>query len=103
MKANFVTKFLSIIFLSFLLFSVGYGKISKDYYDAIFDGCMEESLKISNNYDLSKKYCTCTSGHFNDNYNDDSLIKLVESEGGSAYNDVVNYVSGICNKKIGKG
>ena len=54
MKANYVTKFLSIIFLSFLLFSVSYGKISKDYYDAIFDGCMEESLKISNNYDLSK-------------------------------------------------
>ena len=34
------------------------------------------------------------------NYNDESLIQLVQMEGGSVYRDIVDYVSGLCKEKV---
>ena len=41
------------------------------------------------------------TAHFNKNYNDYSLLELIEGRGEVPYNDVVNYVSGLCRKKAG--
>ena len=43
----------------------------------------------------------CTADHLDQNYNDESLLQLIEMEDGGAYMDVVNYVSGLCRKKVG--
>ena len=94
-------KVLGILVLGLLFCNVGFGKISKAYYDVLFGGCMEEALKSNYSYNLTKKYCKCSADHFNKNYNDDSLLELAEGRGESAYNDVVNYVSGLCRKRVG--
>ena len=101
MEKNFATKLLSISVLTLLWCNISYAKISKDYYSLIFDGCMEEALKHNAGYKITKNYCTCSADHFNKNYDDESLAKLVRSEGGSVYNDIVNYVVSKCRREVG--
>ena len=93
-------------FLAFLIFTLvfctnSFSKISKIYYDLLVDGCMETAIDANYGYNKTKKYCTCTADHLDKNYTDESLLKLVEMEGGGPYMDVVNYVSGICREKVG--
>ena len=96
-------RFLIIIFLSFLIYNVGYSKISKLYYNELFDSCMLEALKAELGYDITRNYCKCTADHFDKNYDDASLLNLVQGEGGSAYNDVVNFVINKCRRLVGLG
>ena len=93
-------------FLVFLIFTMifctnSFSKISKIYYDVLIEGCMETAIKANYSYIKTKKYCTCTADHLDKNYTDESLLKLIEMEGGGPYMDIVNYVSGICRKKVG--
>ncbi len=94
-------KFLSILILSFLLCNISYSKISKIYYNELFDSCMVEAMKANLGYETTKNYCKCSADHFDKNYDDTSLINLVQGEGGSAYNDVVNFVISKCRRLVG--
>jgi len=94
-------KLLSILILSFLLSNVSYSKISKIYYNELFDSCMLEAMKANLGYETTKNYCKCSADHFDTNYDDTSLINLVQGEGGSAYNDVVNFVISKCRRLVG--
>ena len=94
-------KFLALLFLSLFYFSYSFGAINKLYYDELFNGCMDEALKADLGYKITKNYCTCSADHFDNNYTDDTLIKLVEEEGGAAYNDVVDFVISKCRRKVG--
>ena len=94
-------KILFLLIFTLIFCSNSFSKISKQYYDVLVEGCMETALKANYNFKKTKKYCMCTADHLDKNYNDDSLIKLVEMEGGAAYMDVVKYVSSICKKKVG--
>ena len=94
-------KTLVIIFLSLLIFNVSYGKISKSYYNELFDSCMLEATKSDRGYTIIKNYCKCSADHFDKNYDDVSLINLVQGEGGSTYNDVVNFVISKCRRLVG--
>jgi len=91
--------------LAFLIFTIifcnnSFGKISDVSYDVLVDGCMETALKANHSYKKTKEYCTCTADHLDKNYNDESLLKLIEMEDSGAYMDVVNYISGLCRKKV---
>jgi len=94
-------KFLAILIISFLFGNIGYSKISKSYYNELFDGCMIEATKANLGYETTKNYCKCSADHFDANYNDTSLINLVQGEGGSTYNDVVNFVITKCKGLVG--
>ena len=94
-------KFFIVLILSFLFSNVSFSKISKVYYDELFDSCMLEAMKANLGYEITKNYCKCTADHFNKNYDDTSLINLVQGEGGSAYNDVVSFVINKCRKLVG--
>ena len=94
-------KFLTILILSFLFSNISHSKISKIYYDELYDSCMLEAMKANLGYETTKNYCKCSADHFDENYDDTSLINLVEGEGGSAYNDVVNFVITKCRKLVG--
>ena len=94
-------KLLSILILSFLLSNISYSKISKIYYNELFDSCMLEAMKANLGYETTKNYCKCSADHFDTNYDDTSLINLVQGEGGSAYNDVVNFVISKCRRLVG--
>ena len=96
-----MNKLLTFIFLSLFVTSTSSGKISNQYYEVLVDGCMEAALKTNNNYKLVKKYCTCAADHMDNNYNDESLIQLVQMEGGSVYRDIVDYVRRLCKEKVG--
>ena len=90
-----------VLILSFLINNVSFSKISKIYYDELFDGCMLEAMKANLGYETTKNYCKCSADHFDRNYDDTSLFNLIGGEGGSAYNDVVNFVISKCRKKVG--
>ena len=62
---------------------------------------MIEAMKANLGYTITKNYCKCSADHFDKNYNDNSLIELVEGEGGAAYNDVVAFVISKCRRKVG--
>ena len=94
-------KFLVIVFIGLLFSNISYGKIRKAYYEELYDGCMIESMKGNLGYSITKDYCKCSADHFDNNYNDKSLISLVEEEGGAAYNDVVSFVIAKCKRKVG--
>ena len=94
-------KFLAIFIISFLFGNISYSKISKSYYNELFDSCMLEAMKANLGYETTKNYCKCSADHFDTNYDDTSLINLVQGEGGSAYNDVVNFVISKCRRLVG--
>ena len=94
-------KLLAILILSFLIGNISYGKISKTYYNEIFDSCMIEAMKANLGSKTTKNYCKCSVDHFDTNYDDASLIDLVEGQGGSTYNDVVSFVISKCRRLVG--
>ena len=87
--------------LSLLSSDISYSKINKNYYNELYDACMIEAMKADLGYTITKNYCKCSADHFDKNYNDNSLIALVEAEGGAAYNDVVAFVISKCRRKVG--
>ena len=92
---------LGIVFLCLLFSTISYSKISKAYYEELFDSCMIEAVKADLGYTITKNYCKCSADHFDNNYNDTSLVTLVEGEGGAAYNDVIAFVITKCRRKVG--
>ena len=94
-------KFFGIVLMALLFSNNSYSKISKEYYNELYDFCMIEAMKANLGYEITKNYCKCSADHFDNNYNDNSLIELVEGEGGAAYNDVVAFVISKCRRKVG--
>tara|TARA_A200000113_G_C8762653_1_gene321615 strand:+ start:192 stop:488 length:297 start_codon:yes stop_codon:yes gene_type:complete len=94
-------KLLGLVILGLLFSNIGYSKISKDFYKELYDNCMIEAIKADLGYTITKNYCKCSADHFDKNYNDKSLIALVEQEGRAAYNDVVAFVISKCRRKVG--
>ena len=94
-------KLLGVLVLFLLFSNISYSKISKEYYNELYDFCMIEAMKANLGYTITKNYCKCSADHFDKNYNDNSLIELVEGEGGAAYNDVVSFVISKCRRKVG--
>ena len=94
-------KLLGALVICLLFSNIGYSKISKEYYNELYDFCMIEAMKANLGYTITKNYCKCSADHFDNNYNDNSLIELVEGEGGAAYNDVVAFVISKCRRKVG--
>ena len=90
-----------IVVLGLLFSNISYSKISKDYYNELYDSCMIEATKANLGYRITKNYCKCSADHFDNNYNDNSLIALVEGEGGAVYNDVIDFVISKCRRKVG--
>ena len=94
-------KLLVIVVLSLLSTNISYSKISSDIYNELYEACMIEATKADLGYKITKNYCKCSADHFDKNYNDNSLLALVEGEGGAAYNDVVAFVISKCRRKVG--
>ena len=94
-------KLLGIMVLGLLFSNISYSKISKDIYNELYEACMIEAMKADLGYKITKNYCKCSVDHFDKNYNDNSLLALVEGEGGAAYNDVVAFVITKCRRKVG--
>ena len=94
-------KFLVIVFIGLLFSNIGYGKISNAYYEELYDACMIEATKGNLGYSMAKDYCKCGADHFDNNYNDKSLIALVEDESEAAYNDVLSFIIAKCKRKVG--
>ena len=94
-------KIIWIVPLCLLFCNIGYSKISREYYKELYDHCMIEAMKANLGYTITKNYCKCSADHFDNNYNDNSLIALVEGQGGAAYNDVVAFVISKCRRKVG--
>ena len=94
-------KFLVIVFIGLLFSNISYGKISNVYYEELYDSCMIEATKGDLGYSMAKDYCKCGADHFDNNYNDKSLIALVEDESEAAYNDVLSFVIAKCQRKVG--
>ena len=94
-------KLFGIVVLGLLFTNISYSKINKAYYKELYDSCMIEALKANVGYMITKNYCKCSADHFDKNYNDKSLIALVEQEGRAAYNDVVAFVISKCRRKVG--
>ena len=94
-------KLFGIVLLALLFCNISYSKISRAYYEELYDHCMIEAMKANLGYTITKNYCKCSADHFDKNYNDNSLIELVEGEGGAAYNDVVSFVISKCRRKVG--
>ena len=94
-------KLFVFVVLCLLYSNISYSKISKLYYNTLYDSCMDGASKSNHNYKIKKKYCKCSADHFDNNYNDNSLLSLVEGQGGAAYNDVVAFVITKCRRKVG--
>ena len=67
-------KLFIFIFLSFFLTKPLFA-LSNDFWNAIFDGCYNESEKTR----FWKSYCTCYTDKFDAKYNDDEMIIFLEA------------------------
>ena len=67
-------KILAFLTFTIIFCNTSFAKISDFYYDILVEGCMETALNANHGYKKTRKYCTCTADHLDQNYNDESLV-----------------------------
>ena len=95
-------KILIILIISLLWPIIGLAKISDEYYNIIYEGCLKTAEKKNRGPSATKRYCICSAEYINRHFTDNSLDELLKDGADSkAANDFVNNVSNFCNRKVG--
>ena len=88
---NFIITF----FISLILTNVAYAKLSKDYWNEIFNGCYYSGIQVKK----LKAYCTCYTNKFSANFSDESVLEFIETAGDLTKNPtVIKYTKQCINK-----
>ena len=92
-------KILGIVVLNLLFTNVSYSKISKVYYEELYDSCMIEALKANVGYMITKNYCKCTVKKLSERFSDDDLDAVFKQKPEEIIEDT-KFASEFCEKKI---
>ena len=88
---NFIITF----FISLILTNVAYAKLSKDFWNEVFNGCYysgEQTKKL-------KAYCTCYTNKFDANFSDEGILEFIQSAGDLTKSPTVKKWSRQCYDK----
>ena len=94
-------KILTVLTVSLLWSNISFAEVSDEYYEALYEGCMETAKLKNRSPSVTKRYCICSADYIDKRFTDDSLDKLVNAPNSKAFNDVVKNISNLCNRKVG--
>tara|TARA_B100001093_G_scaffold449644_1_gene455943 strand:+ start:31 stop:315 length:285 start_codon:yes stop_codon:yes gene_type:complete len=81
--------------ISLILTNVAYAKLSKDYWNEIFNGCYYSGIQVKK----LKAYCTCYTNKFSANFSDETVLQFIETAGDLTKNPtVIKYTKQCINK-----
>ena len=88
-------KILITAILSLILTTMANAKLSKDFWNEVFNGCYysgEQTKKL-------KAYCTCYTNKFDANFSDEGILEFIQSAGDLTKNPtVIKYTKQCINK-----
>ena len=88
---NFIITF----FISLILTNVAYAKLSKDFWNEVFNGCYYSGEQIKK----LKAFCTCYTNKFDANFSDEGILEFIQSAGDLNKNPTVIKWSRYCYDK----
>ena len=84
-----------IIFVALILTNVANAKLSKDFWNEIFNGCYYSGIQVKK----LKSYCTCYTNKFSANFSDKTVLEFIETAGDLTKNPtVIKYTRECINK-----
>ena len=81
--------------------NIGFVKLSNEYYEVLYEGCMETAKTKNRGPSVTKRYCICSTDYIDKRFNDSSLDKLLNDSNTKAADDLINNISNYCNRKVG--
>ena len=88
-------KILLTLILSSILPTMANAKLSKDFWNEIFNGCYYSGIQVKK----LKAYCTCYTNKFSANFSDESVLEFIETAGDLTKNPtVIKYTKQCINK-----
>ena len=94
-------KFLKILTISLLCSNISLAKISEEYYEILYEGCMETAKTKKRSPSVTKRYCICSADYIDKRFTNLSLDLLINNPQSNAFKDLVKNVSNFCNRKVG--
>ena len=88
-------KILLTLILSSILPTMANAKLSKDFWNEIFNGCYYSGIQVKK----LKSYCTCYTNKFSTNFTDETVLEFIETAGDLTKNPtVIKYTKQCINK-----
>ena len=88
-------KILLALILSSILPTMANAKLSKDFWNEIFNGCYYSGIQVKK----LKSYCTCYTNKFSANFTDETVLEFIETAGDLTKNPtVIKYTKQCINK-----
>ena len=81
--------------------NVSFAKISEEYYEVLYEGCMETAKTKKRSPSVTKRYCICSADYIDKRFTNLSLDLLINNPQSNAFKDLVKNVSNFCNRKVG--
>ena len=94
-------KFLTILTISLLWPNIGFVELSNEYYEVLYEGCMETAKKKNRGPSVTKRYCICSTDYIDKRFTNSSLDKIINNSNTKAADDLINNISNYCNRKVG--
>ena len=94
-------KILTVLTVSLLWSNISFAEVSDEYYEALYEGCMETAKLKNRSPSVTKRYCICAADYIDKRFTDSSLDKLLNDSNTKAADDLINNISNYCNRKVG--
>tara|TARA_Y100000992_G_scaffold264904_1_gene201938 strand:- start:117 stop:413 length:297 start_codon:yes stop_codon:yes gene_type:complete len=94
-------KILTTLTISLLWSNIVLAKISDEYYEVLYEGCMTTAKKKNRSPSITKRYCICSADYIDKRFTDDSLDKLANAPNSKNFNNLVKNISNFCNREVG--
>ena len=94
-------KILTTLIICLLWSNIVLAKISDQYYEVLYEGCMTTAKKKNRGPSVTKRYCICSADYIDKRFTDDSLDKLVNDPNSKTFNNLVKNISNLCNREVG--
>ncbi len=94
-------KILTVLTVSLLWSNISFAEVSDEYYEALYEGCMETAKLKNRSPSVTKRYCICVADYIDKRFTENSLDKILQDSNTKAADNLLVNVSSYCNKKVG--
>ena len=91
-------KILTVLTISLLWSNISFAEVSDEYYEVLYEGCMETAKLKNRSPSVTKRYCICAADK---RFTENSLDKILQDSNTKAADNLLVNISSYCNKKVG--
>ena len=94
-------KILTVLTISLLWSNISFAEVSDEYYEVLYEGCMETAKLKNRSPSVTKRYCICAADYIDKRFTENSLDKILQDSNTKAADNLLVNISSYCNKKVG--